>query len=85
MEKDDRELACSLFALMTRIAEDAHELAVYGQSPKRKLHAYLVAANRLRRTADALGTLANAAMLIAATPDAGKIGKPRTKGGKAAS
>lgn len=85
MDKAKRELICGLFALMTEILEDAHIFAVHGQSSQRSANVYRQTANRLRLAADTLRTLADAAGLIAATPNTSKLVKRRASERKSVS
>lgn len=65
MNDQRKELVSRLFVIATELLEDAHEIAIGGQSPKLNARGCVQAVDRLRETAADLTTLANAAILIA--------------------
>lgn len=65
MDREDKELIGRLFAAATVLIEDAHEIAVAGQSPKSGVKATVGAACALREAAQDAAILAQAALIIA--------------------
>jgi hypothetical protein len=73
MDEDGRELLRRLFVAAAERLESAHEAAIAGQSGDLDVEDCAHAANRLRAAAEAVATLADAAMVIALPgPDNGR-------------
>ncbi len=65
MEDDDRELLRRLFVAATELIENAHEIAIAGQSSTLAAPDYAATACRLQAAGRGLATLAEAAIVIA--------------------
>ena len=65
MDAQRRELARRLFVTATELFEDAHEIALAGQSPHLSVHACRKSAERLRAVACDLAALADVVSLMA--------------------
>ncbi len=65
MEDDDRELPRRLFVAATELIENAHEIAMAGQSSTLAAPDYAATARRLQTAARRLATLAEAALVVA--------------------
>lgn len=65
MDDDTRALIGRLFAEATAIIEDAHEIAVQGQSPKSSINAKAGAAVSLRTVLEDAAILVQAVLVLA--------------------
>lgn len=65
MEDDDRELLGRLFVAATVLIENAHEIAIAGQSSTLSASDYAATARRFQVASQDITALADAAMVVA--------------------
>ena len=80
MDSECRDLVRRLFALATAVIEDAHELAVRGQSSRPGPRDYRNVARQLREAANNLVALARSAELVISTANVRNPDGKRAKG-----
>ncbi len=83
MEDDDRELLRRLFGVATELIENAHEVAIAGQSNTLAAPDYATTARRLQAAARDIAVLAEAAMIVANLSVKRAIGQDRSRTGLA--
>ena len=64
MDRDQRELVQRLFAAATIILEDAHQIAIAGQSHKRAPKGYAACEDRLRNSALDLRAITDSVLAV---------------------
>ena len=64
MDRDQRDLVQRLFVTATIILEDAHQIAIAGQSHKRASKGYAACADRLRNSALDLRAVTDSVLVV---------------------